>query len=209
MKTKRPSATAIISTLGCKLISSTVGTDDNLLLSQSEERAFGDVLSTTPYFVQDTSTVASLVATQYCADLMPLYPAGTTAYDPMPFPGFILQIVGSDLDRPVGNNFDITWTFASTAHGPAPFTQKATFTLTKPSSEGTLIGIIPALTLAGKVRLALPRLLRLAGAGTPIDKITIAGLSSLMTAQVRILTHHDGGFPLLWPQLDELLNGDR
>lgn len=203
--------TQFIASQGCELLSSSVGNHKDLLLSTDESAAMLSTFARNPYFSTSVGSIISLVGTVALTSVMPLVKptsalAPTSTWDPIPFPGVIIQITGSDLQRVIGNSFTLSWVFASHRFGSMPVqTQTATFQLNKPTDEGTFIGIIPATVVSGKSRLSLPHLWRPTAPDTAQDTMTIAGLAVGMTAQLRLLTHHDGAFKLLCPQLHEAL----
>lgn len=200
------SKSSFIATVGCSLISSSVGNHADLLLSDREAEAYADLLARYPFFAATPSSIVSLVGTVNTTTIAPLVQpegAGTAgSFDPMPFPGYIVQILGSDLDRIVGNTFTLSWVFASLRYGATgAVTHTATLQLDKPGARGTFVGIIPANVVSGKSRLASPHIWRPSSTGAPADTLSIAALATGTTAQVRMLTHHDGAFPDLWPDL--------
>lgn len=195
-----------ITSVGCSLISSSVGNHKDLELTQIEQSAVCSTLARHPYFAATPTTIVSLIGTVSASAISPLVlPDGIGAsgfFDPNPFPGYIIQILGSDLERVVGNTFQLTWTFSSLRYGAdGPIQHQAVMQLDKPGARGTFVGIIPAHVVSGKSRLATPHLWRPGSAGAPADTISVTALATGMTAQVRLLTHHDGAFAELWPAL--------
>lgn len=200
-----------ITAIGCEVLSSSVGNHQDLDLSDDEEKAMLSAFAVNPYFSTSVASIASLVGTIALGSVMPLVLPPTAgpsvaAWDPIPFPGLVIQLTGSDLQRVIGNSFTLTWQFASHQFGTMGVqTQTATFQLNKPSDEGTFIGLIPATVVSGKSRLALPYIRRPFTSDSPVDTMTISGLAVGMTAQARLLTHHDGAFRSLYPRLHAAL----
>lgn len=189
-----------ISTVGCKLLSCSLGDPEALTFRQIERDAWLASLAMHGDFILgSTDSIDLPPATDVEFWWLWNGPSATSAYSamrPEPIPGLIVTITASDLTRIVGMKFSLRWRFAYQVgtgyNGGAPptgVTHEAMFELENDVRSGIRIMIVPAQVVNGRLCLAMPYIQSANNPG--FNNIRQEGVIAPLTANVRAITRHE------------------